>query len=488
MKAKESNDFAKENYGTLPLNQSTVKTQTVWHKISDLSSNDVGSSVRIRARLHNSRGAGKTTFLVLRQQFNTIQAVVSVNETTVSKEMIKFTTGIPKESIVDVWGTVVKPLVPVESCSKHDIELVVEKVFIFSLSTEVLPFQLEDACRVENENANEDVIRVGLDTRLNNRIIDLRIPSNQAIFTIQSAVCELLRENFLKEGFIEIHSPKIISTASEGGSNVFKVSYFKGEAFLAQSPQLYKQMAICSDFPKVFEIAPVFRAENSFTHRHMTEFTGVDLEMSFNEHYHEVMDFISCLMVSLFDGLKARYSKEIDVVRQQYPVEEFIYLPKTLVLHYSQAIQMLRENGFTQLQDHDDISTEQERFLGKLVREKYHTDFYVIDKFPLSVRPFYTMPDPNLPGYSNAYDFFMRGEEIMSGAQRIHDYSMLVESAKKHQIDLETIQSYLDTFKYGAPAHAGGGIGLERIVLLFFGLGNIRRSSMFPRDPKRLTP
>lgn len=488
--ARAQPDFAADNYGHLPLNQSTTRGTATWTQLCEIGESTISQPVRIRARLHNSRSAGKTIFVVLRQQYHTLQAVASVNDTAVSKQMIKFISAVPKESIVDVCGRIVRAAVPVESCSQHDVELVVERFHVFSSACEVLPFQLEDACKPEpvGDEPGADAVRVGLDTRLNNRIIDLRIPSNQAIFAVQSAVCELARTFFLSHGFVEIHTPKIISAASEGGSNVFCVSYFKTQAYLAQSPQLYKQMAICSDFGRVFEIGPVFRAENSFTHRHMTEFVGIDLEMAFNEHYHEVMDLIGDMFVQLFDGLKTRFAREIAAVRQQYPSDEFLYLPKTLVLRYSEAIEMLRAAGHPELGDHDDISTEQEKLLGRLVRERYATDFYALDKFPLAVRPFYTMPDPALPGYANAYDFFMRGEEILSGAQRVHDYAMLVERATEHKIDLATIQAYLDTFKYGAPAHAGGGIGLERIVLLYFALGNIRRSSMFPRDPKRITP
>lgn len=435
--------------------------------------------------------AGKFAFLVLRQRYDTIQAIVAVADGSISKAMVKFASSIPKESIVEVCGVVSAVPTSVQSCSVHSAEIQVDQLYIVSSVTEGLPFQLEDAMRPEIESAASDQQQshVLLDTRLNNRVIDLRTPANQAIFSVQSAVCQAFRGFLLRMGFTEIHTPKIISAASEGGANVFKISYFKGDAFLAQSPQLYKQMAICSDFPGVFEIAPVFRAENSMTHRHMTEFTGLDLEMPFNEHYHEVMDLIAKAFVAIFDELYASCGKEIALIREQFPeVEEFRYLRKTLVLSFSEAIDLLRNNGYPEAQPFDDLSTEQERVLGRVIKQLHGTDFYVIDKFPLAVRPFYTMPDASRPGYANAYDFFMRGEEILSGAQRVHDYAMLLAKAKEHKIDLATISAYLDSFKYGVPPHAGGGVGLERVVMLFFGLGNIRRTCMFPRDPKRLTP
>jgi aspartyl-tRNA synthetase len=226
----------------------------------------------------------------------------------------------------------------------------------------------------------------------------------------------------------------------------------------------------------------------------MTEFMGLDMEMAFNEHYHEVLDVLCEMFVFIFDGLKEQFSNELQIVNHQYPFSEFQYPRKTLVLQFPEAVALLRENG-VDTSDFEDFSTEKERTLGKLVKEKYGTDFYVLDKFPLAVRPFYTMPDPNMPvtllfiqGYSNSYDFFMRGEEILSGAQRIHDSNFLAQRAKDHEIDLKTIQPYLDAFKYGVSPHAGGGIGLERVVMLFLNLGNIRKSSLFPRDPKRLEP
>ena len=269
------------------------------------------------------------------------------------------------------------------------------------------------------------------------------------------------------------------------------MTYFKGKSYLAQSPQLYKQQLIAADFERVFEVAPVFRAENSNTHRHMTEFTGLDLEMAFEEHYDEVVDLLGELFVFIFSELKTRYAKEIALVRKQYPVEEF-KLPKDgkmVRIPFKEGIAMLREAG-KEIDDLEDLSTENEKFLGKLVREKYDTDFYILDKFPLNIRPFYTMPDAEDSRYSNSYDFFMRGEEILSGAQRIHDAELLRERMKAHGVHPEDpgLEDYCNAFTYGCPPHAGGGIGLERVVMFYLDLKNIRRASLFPRDPKRLRP
>lgn len=322
---------------------------------------------------------------------------------------------------------------------------------------------------------------------MNNRIIDLRVPTNQAIFKLQSGVCRLYREFMLKNGFMEIHTPKLIGGASEGGANVFALKYFGQDACLAQSPQLYKQMALCADFERVFEIGPVFRAEDSNTNRHLCEFTGLDMEMTIKEHYFEVLDVLAELLVHIFTGIEAKYKKELDVVKQQYPFEDFKCKTPVVKLHFKDGVKMLSEAGVEQA-PLDDLSTETEKALGRLVKEKYDTDFYMLYGYPAAVRPFYTMLDPHDSNYTNSYDFFMRGEEITSGAQRIHEPVLLTERAKHFGIPVETIQDYIDAFKYGAPAHGGAGFGLERIVKFYCNLHNIRKSSLFPRDPKRLKP
>jgi aspartyl-tRNA synthetase len=373
----------------------------------------------------------------------------------------------------------------------QDVEVHISQIHTIQETPEQLPLLIEDASRSDAEAEALGLPVVNLDTRLDARVIDLRTPTNQAIFKIQSGVCQLFREFLSKKGFTEIHSPKIIAAASEGGGNVFEISYFKGKAYLAQSPQFYKQQVIAADFEKVFEVAPVFRAENSNTHRHMTEFTGLDLEMAFEEHYDEVLDVLAELFVFIFSELKTRYGKEIATVRKQFPVEEF-KVPadgKMVKIHFKEGVEMLRAAG-KEIDDFEDLSTENEKLLGKLVREKYDTDFYILDKFPLAIRPFYTMPDSEDPRYSNSYDFFMRGEEILSGAQRIHDADLLKERIQAHEVDpnVPGIREYVDAFSYGCPPHAGGGIGLERVVMFFLDLKNIRRASLFPRDPKRVKP
>ncbi|CAF1357211.1 unnamed protein product [Adineta steineri] len=486
--ATTEEDFAQGSYGILPLIQSKEKCDRQLLLVRDINETLAKQTIWVRGRLHISRGKGKQCFLVIRHQSATIQAVVCVNE-NVSKPMVKFVSSITKESIVDVEGEVSLAPTPIESCTQKNVELQVKKIYVVSPAEPRLPLLIEDAMRPDEPNTADDAqtARVNQDTRLDNRVIDLRTPANQAIYRVEAGVCKLFRDTLDNKGFVEIHTPKIISAASEGGANVFQVTYFKTKAFLAQSPQFYKQMAIAADFGKVYTVGAVFRAEDSNTHRHLTEFVGLDLEMAFSYHYHEVVDTIGDLFTQIFKGLVERFATEIAIINKQFPCEPFEYLEPALRLEYKDGLALLAEAG-VQMGSEDDLSTENERILGRIVKDKYHTDFYILDKYPLAVRPFYTMPDPNNSKYSNSYDMFIRGEEILSGAQRIHDPQLLLERVKHHNINVDQIKSYIDAFRYGCPPHAGGGIGLERVLMLYLGLGNVRKTSMFPRDPKRVTP
>ena len=524
--------------------------QVKFTKICEINSSLDGQMVKLRVRLQRSRIKGKSGFLVLREGVFTIQACLFVEEGKISKQMVDFAKSLRLESYIEITAKVQKVEKPVESCTQKDVELALETLFLVVSAPKVLPFQMEDALRKVNPELEEDdyqqkkkeekkeevkeeekdgekegekkeetaeeskedkkkkkkdkkkekkekkeekkekeklEIVVKMNTRLDNRVFDLRVPTTQAIFKLQSGVAHLFREYLDSKDFIEIHSPKLIGGASEGGSNVFKFKYFNQDACLAQSPQLYKQMCIIADFKRVYEIGPVFRAENSFTSRHLCEFTGLDLEMEIKEHFFEVLDILGELFYFIFKGLNERYAKELEIVNNQYPFEPLILTPEVLKLPWTEGIKLLTENGFKQ-DINEDLDTENEKALGKLVRDKYKTDFYILYGYPKSARPFYTMPDPKDENFTNSFDAFIRGEEVLSGAQRIHDYDLLLQKIKEKEINPETLSDYLNAFKLGAPAHGGAGIGLERVVKLFIGLGNIKKCVLFPRDPKRLKP
>jgi len=242
------------------------------------------------------------------------------------------------------------------------------------------------------------------------------------------------------------------------------------------------------------QVGPVFRAENSHTGRHLTEFTGLDFEMEIKESYTEALDMTDYFMVKIFEGLTNNHKKELQIVSQQYPFTPLKFAKsKNYRMQYPEAIKLMRDAGLenedgTPISDTQDLSTKLEKWLGEYVLQKYDTDFWVLEKYPAEARPFYTMPVIDDARYTNSYDVFMRGQEIMSGAQRVHDAELLVKQCKEKGVEPSQLQSYIEAFKYGAPPHAGGGIGLERVVSLFLGLDNVRKTSMFPRDPTRLTP
>eukprot|EP00979_Chaetoceros_neogracilis_P000015 scaffold11_cov248-Chaetoceros_neogracile.AAC.5 len=499
-KAAKLAGIGQENFGDAPMVQSKEITGKVWTDIEDLKPVLAGQEVLVRGYVQNSRLVGKGSFILLRSKLHTVQGVC-FESNDISNAMVKYIAGLPSESVVDVTGKVTVPEQPVDSATQKMVEISITQFHCISKTSAAMPFLMEDACRPDcgkesdvgaytgEEKASEDgLVRVGQEVRLDNRWLDLRTPANQAIFRIESMVGQLFRENLMNKGFVEIHTPKIIGGASEGGSDVFTLDYFGREACLAMSPQLHKQMtAACSGFERVFETGPVFRAENSNTRRHLCEFTGFDLEMAIHEHYDEVLEVFSDLFISIFDGLNERCSTEIERVREQHPFKDLKYLKPTLKITFAEGCKLLREAGIDQ-DEFEDLSTLNEKKLGDIVKNKYGTDFFFMDKYPLSVRPFYTMPCPENPKLSNSFDFFIRGQEILSGAQRIHVPEFIEERAKAWDIPLEDIKAYVDSFRHGALPHGGGGIGLERVIMLFLGLPNIRKSAWFPRDPKRIAP
>lgn len=490
----DESDPLASNYGDVPLielQSKEIATQK-WTEVGSLAEELKDENVLIRGRVHSIRAVSKKmAFVVVRERGFTVQCVLTVKPEVVSLQMVKFATSLNKESFVDVEGIVSVPVSPLKATTQQ-VEIQVSKIHCISKALPTLPINIEDAARSEVEielasQAGEQFVRVNQDTRLNNRVLDLRTPANQGIFRIQYQVEKIFRQVLESLGFVGIHTPKLMGGSSEGGSAVFRLDYKGQPACLAQSPQLHKQMSICGDFGRVFEVGPVFRAEDSFTHRHLCEFTGLDVEMEIKKHYSEVMDIVDHLFVAMFDHLNENCQKELDAVGKQYPFEPLKYLRNTLRLTFQEGVQMLKEAG-VEVDPLGDFNTEAERRLGQLVFEKYGTQFYILHRYPLAVRPFYTMPSPDDRAYSNSFDVFIRGEEIISGAQRVHVPEFLAERAEACGIEVKTISTYIDSFRYGAPPHGGFGVGLERVVMLFCNLNNIRKTSLFPRDPQRIAP
>ncbi|GMP91862.1 hypothetical protein CsSME_00042353 [Camellia sinensis var. sinensis] len=348
--AVDAPDPLAANYGDVPLEdlQSKAVSGRKWIEIANLNEELKDQNVLIRGRAHAIRSVSKKmAFLVVRERGFTVQCVLSVAPDVVSLQMVKFATGLSKESYVDVEGTISVPKDPIIGASQQQVEIQVKKLYCISKAVPALPINIEDAARGEIEiekalQAGKQLVRVNQDTRLNFRVLDLRTPANQGIFRVQCQVENIFRQFLLADGFVGIHTPKLIGGSSEGGSAVFKLDYKGQPACLAQSPQLHKQLAICGDFGRVFEIGPVFRAEDSYTHRHLCEFTGLDVEMEIKEHYSEVMDIVDRLFVAMFDSLNEKCQKELEAIGKQYPFEPLKYLRKTLRLTFQKGVQMLK--------------------------------------------------------------------------------------------------------------------------------------------------
>lgn len=484
-------------YGVMPINNYAGEWKhEARAQLIELKTSDIGREVFFRARVHNIRKmSAKMVFFLFRQQTTTIQGIL-VKSDHVSEAMVRWAEHLPVETIVEVRAIIQEPKAKegkVLGAFIHNLEVGIIEIKVISQLTEPMPFSVMEAEVTEAEANAEGSGRVHISdrTRLTARIIDLRSTSSQAIFRIQAGVCGFFRSYLDSQGFMEIHSPKLQGGATESGASVFKIDYFGRTAFLAQSPQLAKQMSIAADFGRVYEIGAVFRAENSNTHRHLTEYTGLDLEMAIDEHYYEMKTVLDNTLKSIFKGIYEKFKNEIEVIKVHFPHEDLLWLDETPVIPFKQAIKMLNDSGWTDddgnpLKEDEDFGTRDEIQFGRVMREKYKTDYYIVDKFPTSARPFYTMLDPNDPTWTNSFDVFVRGQEIISGGQRVHDANMLAERMESAKVDPKTMAEYMQGFEWGAPPHAGAGVGLERLVMLMLQLGDIRHASMYPRDPKSL--
>jgi aspartyl-tRNA synthetase len=417
--------------------------------------------VYIQGRIHTLRIAKKHTFLVLREREKTIQLFIE------NEEQRNIVNHLKPESIIRAFGKLIKCADnTIKSCTITDMEIHAEKIEIESENHYDLPVQVH----------NTDKINVHMDTALEHRFVNLRTIENQSIFQLQSLICHYFRQFMTNNDFIEIHTPKLISTASESGAHVFNVDYFGKQRYLAQSPQLYKQMMINAGYKRVYEIGPVFRAEKSTGPRHLCQFYGLDCEMEIVNDYLEVPIFLYKFLVYLFDNLQ---NKHQDLLNNVHTFKPLIYPPNPIVLDYWDCIKMVEESGY-QVQCPDDINTADEKQIGVMVKEKFNSDIVIIDKYPKNARPFYSTLCPENLNVTNSYDIILYGNEILSGAQRENDYETLIKQAKEKNINTDNLKEYLDSFKYGSPKHGGGGFGLERITMFFLGIDNIRMGSLFP--------
>lgn len=433
--------------------------------ISELNDKS-GETVFLKGWIERRRDHGKLIFLDLRDRSGEVQCVV-IPDALEAYETAKHARG---EYIVSICGTVKDRPV---SASRDDItgkvEIEVKEMVIFSAPSGELPIDISQLD-----------MNVNLDTLLNYRALTLRNKKVRKIFELYAVVLEAYANFMRSEGFREIKTPKILSSVTEGGANFFKIKYFDREAYLAQSPQFYKQAGV-GIFERVFEIGSVFRAEPHFTTRHVNEYIGLDAEMGFIEGIEDVMNILEGSMFAMVRLVEKRCPEICKIYGTEIP--KLVSIPR---IPLAEAVEILQFE-YGKILENMDIDSEGERLIGQYVKKKYDSDFVFLTHYPSHLRPFYSFPSKNSE-FTETFDLLFRGLEIASGGQRIHKYGQLVSNIQKHGMNPEDFSSYLDIFRYGMPPHGGFGLGSERIVQQFLGLGSIKEAILFPRDVKRLSP
>ena len=406
-------------------------------------------------------------FVVLRDETGKVQITIEKSEEA-NKELVEIVDNLTVESTLKVTGKVMdSPKVKL-----NGMEVIPTAIEVTSVNHGELPFNYKD------------ISTVNLDTRLDYRYIDLRSEKNILMFQIQSTLVRYMREYLYINGFTEIHSPKLLGAASESGSEVFEVKYFDRKAYLAQSPQFYKQMALAAGFGKVFEVAPCFRAENSNTSRHATEFTSFDLEMAYINDFNDVMDLEAEMLAYAFEKTNEVYGEKIKEVFETELIVPTTPFPK---MRLADIYQELEERYGYKIDDSEkkDLTTEAERLCYKLSMDKFNSEFLFVVDFPADKRAFYHMRDEN--GILQGYDLIWRGVEITTGAQREHRYEHICKNAEEKGLK-EDVKFYLDFFKHGCPPHGGFAIGVDRLTMLLLGIPSVKETQFLFRGPNRLNP
>jgi aspartyl-tRNA synthetase len=427
-----------------------------------LSPADAEKNVIIKGWAQEIRNLGGISFLIIRDRYGLVQ--VTAPKKKVSPEVMSTLTSLSRESVVKVTG-----VAKAANQVKGGVEVIPESIEVLSPAASPLPMGVVDKVNVE------------ADTRYDHRFMDLRKPEARAVFEIKSVAHNLIDQFLVDEGFVEVFTPKIVASGAEGGSTLFQLKYFDRPAYLAQSPQLYKQMLMSTGLDRVFEIGPAFRAEPSDTVRHVSEFISFDGEMAFIDSMKDVLDIIERCTQAVIKGLESRVGPQLETLNTTISVPKAPYP----VIEYKDAVDMVQGAGM-KLELGDDLGTEGEKSLGEIMKEKGH-DMYWIVEYPEEAKPFYIMEKDGTP-YSYSFDLDYMGQEISSGGQREHRYDRLVERMRKKGLDPESFRFYLDAFQYGMPPHGGWGLGVERMLQKMLNLSNIRETILFPRDRIRLVP
>ncbi len=418
-------------------------------------------TVRIYGWVHTVRNQKKMQFLVLRDHTGLVQAINFKDQNETNAQLID---DIAPESAVEVIGKVVKnPNVKLKG-----IDFVIEEFKVVNAAEPQLP--------IDDNTA--------LDGRLSWRFLDLRKEKNALVFKVQTLAEHAMREFWNQEGFTEIHSPKLMGTASESGAELFRLEYFDRFAYLAQSPQFYKQMGMAAGFDKVFEIGPVFRANPSFTSRHDTEFTSVDSEISWIDSHEDIMAFEERWLQYVLQKVKDELGDEIERVCGTEVIVPSLPFPRMTM---AEAKDLLRGMGHD-LPEDEDLNPECERLLSDYIKKEHGHEFVFVTDYPSSVRPFYHMRYDDNDRLTKSFDLLWKGLELTTGAQREHRYDVLLKQAEEKGLNPEPIQDYLNCFKFGCPPHGGFGFGLSRMLMLMLGFPNVREVTFLYRGPNRLTP
>jgi len=424
---------------------------------------EVGRPVRIRGWVQSLRDQKRTQFVIVRDETGLAQVVLAKEDPPSALNRTLST--LTDESAVTITGTVVAD----ERVKLAGLEVRLEEIAVDSPAEPKLPIAPDSS----------------LDKRMDWRYLDLRRPDRRLIFEVQSTVEHAMREFWRKDGFIELHSPKLMGSASESGAELFKVEYFDGVAYLAQSPQFYKQMAMSAGFGRVFEIGPVFRANPSFTSRHDTEFTSVDVEISWIDSHEDVMAFEERWLAFVLAAVAEVHGEQIERTFHTEPVVPAVPFPRVTL---REAKQLLREHGHEPPGEDGDLDPPSERALSAIVAQEHGHEFAFVTDYPTTVRPFYHMRHVEDQGLTKSFDLLWRGIELTTGAQREHRYEQLVAQARDKRVETGPIQYYLDFFRFGAPPHGGFGFGLTRLLMQLLGQDNVREVTFLYRGPHRLTP
>lgn len=429
----------------------------------------IGECIALRGFVQTVRNQKSVQFIILRDHTGLIQIVAERSEA--NHQLNALIEKLTRESAIEVSGVVMKN----PNVKLGQLEVQLQTLSVAAMSDATLPIDLFGKTETE------------VDKRMDWRFLDLRQPENQLIFRVQTTVEMAMREFWISNGFVEIHTPKIMGSPSEGGAELFTLDYFGQTASLAQSPQFYKQMAMAAGIDRVFEIGPAFRADPSFTPRHSTEFTSVDMEMSWIDSHHDVMEFEEAWLCHVLQSVREKHGKEI---AENFDVEVLIPSRPFPKVTMEDAQKILRDKGYVAPADTKigDIDPQGERLLCEYSREQYGHEFIFVTDYPAEVRPFYHMRKEDNPTETKSFDLLWKWMEITTGAQREHQYEVLVKQATEKGISLESIQFYLDFFKYGCPPHGGFGFGLARLLAAMLNQKSIREVVFLHRGPNRLIP